>query len=334
MVLFAAVGSLVVIAVAAVCLRPEAFAAGLGRVGWALFSFLGTVAAGAVPVVVFFCAFLCCLRLSQRGEAMTLSTLGLGTVTLWRLLWPLWAVFALMALVLAFVLEAPSWRAIHQLKGSPQAAAVAWSRVQAGEMRVLPDGGGLTLRDGVLRFSSGDGEWSGSATRPSPRMGLDGGGWRLGRTKVERSDGARWQAQSVTLRPDSEVLKRYLEPPRSPWARDSIALLGMSCAEGKEAECSRAALVLHRRLIWPVLVPIMALLGWLLAWTPARRGREPAGAGWMLVLPPLVLYSALKAGEMGLAWGLVSGTAAAWLPTLVTAVMVLWAMRRSGVWSS
>jgi len=54
----------------------------------------------------------------------------------------------------------------------------------------------------------------------------------------------------------------------------------------------------------------------------------------MLVLPPLVLYSALKAGEMGLAWGLVSGTAAAWLPTLVTAVMVLWAMRRSGVWSS
>jgi len=259
---------------------------------------------------------------------MTLSTLGLGPMTVWRVLWPLWTLFALVALFSAFVLEPPSWRAIHQLKGSPQAAVVAWTRAKAGEMRVLPDGGGLSLRDGVLRFASGNGEWSASSSDPSPSMGADGGSWHFGATRITRRDGSTWQARSLSLRPDSEALERYLEPPRSPWARGSLALLKMSCEDGREAECARAALVLHRRSTWAVLVPMMALLGWLLAWTPARRGRGRAGAGWALALPPLVLYSSLKLGEMGLAWGLLSGAVAAWLPIFVAAVMVLWAGRR------
>ncbi len=328
---FAVAGSLLVIAAAAVCLRPEAFAAGPARVGWGLLAFVGTVAAGTVPIVAFFGAYLGSSRLSVRGESMTLSTLGLGPMTVWRVLWPLWTLFVLVALLFAFVLEPPSWRAIHQLKGSPQAAAVAWTRVRAGEMRVLPDGGGLSLRDGVLRFTSGDGEWSGSSSEPSPRMGSDGGSWHFGPTRIARRDGSTWQARSLSLRPDRAALERYLEPPRSPWARGSIALLELSCGDGREAECVRAALVLNRRITWAVLSPMMALLGWLLAWTPVRRGRGRAGASWALALPPLALYSSLKLGEMGLAWGLLSGASAAWFPVSVAAVMVLWARRRSEV---
>ena len=103
--------SLLVVAMAAVCLRPEAFAAGLSRVGWGLSAFLGTVAAGTAPLLAFFTASLCGARLSAGGEAMALASLGYGPLRTWRSLWPLWMLLSMLALVFAFVVEPPSWRA-------------------------------------------------------------------------------------------------------------------------------------------------------------------------------------------------------------------------------
>ena len=317
------------LAAAAVCLRPEAFAAGPTRVGWGLLAFLGTIAAATVPLISFLIAFLCAARLSRRGAAMALSTLGLGSWRVWRKLWPLWILLTMLSLLVASVVEPPAWRLVHQLKGSPQAAAVGWARLQAGEQRVLPGGGGLALRDGVLHLADGGGAWRGSALAPAPSASVGVAGWELGPARLLRSDGSLWQMQSLNLHLDRAQLARYRAPPRSPWASSSSALLTAACEKIDSAPCQRAALVLHRRLSWLVLVPVMALLGWTLGWSLARRGRARRGIGWLVTLPTLGLYCALKLGEVGLRHGLCSGMAAAWAPALVPLGLLVWALSKS-----
>ncbi len=328
-VVFALVASLVVIGAAAVCLRPESFAAGFGRVVWGVLSFLGTVAAGTVPLLAFFSAFLCVSRLSRRGESLTLATLGLGPGRLWCSLWPLWAVFALMAFVFAFIVEPSAWRTVHQLRGSPEAAAVGWARLQAGELRVLPGGGALSLREGVLRFADGAGGWQGTVISPSPATSAPADGWDFGPSRVRGSDGSLWQFRSVRLRFERAALERYLAPPRSPWATDSLLLSGRQCEAAEDADCERATLVLHRRVSCPVLVLIMALLGWVLAWSPARRGRAHSGLGWRVLLPPLGLYCCLKIAEFVVSKGLLSGVVAAWSPSMLAVALLLWFWKQS-----
>ena len=323
--------SLLVVAMAAVCLRPEAFAAGLSRVGWGLSAFLGTVAAGTVPLLAFFTASLCGARLSARGEAMALASLGYGPLRTWRSLWPLWMLLSMLALVFAFVVEPPSWRAIHLLKGSPQAAAVGLARLEAGEMRVLPGGGGLVLHDGSLRFASASGSLTGNFTYRERSQLTAGGGWELGPSTIARQDGSNWAIESIKLRPDSGTDAAYRAAPSSPWARDSSSLITSPCQPGDVGQCDRAALVLHRRISWVALVPVLALLGWLLAWTATRTGRGSMASGVMTAAPPLALYGLLKLSEQALEQGLLSGTLAAWLPALATGALTAFFFFRSGL---
>jgi hypothetical protein len=262
---------------------------------------------------------------------MALASLGYGPLSIWRRLWPLWALLSILALVFAFVVEPPSWRAIHLLKGSPQAAAVAWARLEAGELRVLPGGGGLVLHEGSLHFASASGALTARCTVPSRTQVSAGDGWELGPSTIARKDGSTWMIDSIKLRPNSRNQVAYLAAPTSPWARDSASLLKSPCKEGDVAECDRSDLVLHRRMSWAVLVPVLALLGWLLAWVPARSGRGSVASGAVTALPALGLYSLLKLSERALESGIFSGSVAAWLPVFAAVLLTGWVLFRAGL---
>lgn len=320
------------LAAAAVGLRPDAFAAGLARVLWGGAAYLGTIAAGVVPGVALGAAFLTSRRLSERGDSVALAGLGLGPMACWRSLWPLWAGLSGLVLLLAFAGEPPAWRAVHQLKGAPEAAAVAWARLQAGEVRVLPQGGALVAHDGRLRFATGDGQWRGSFAAAAARPEGGDWGWTFGSAQLRHKDGSEWRARRVRLRPDPQWLASYRAPPRSPWAERPARLISERCGPEQSAEgCQRAALVLHRRLCLAALVPAVACIGWLLGWSVRREGRRSAGGREAAVLGVAVgLYALLKLGEKMVALELVPGALGAWLPALPVAFLVWWAVRRAG----
>jgi len=314
-----------VVAAAAVCLRPEAFAAGGARVFYGLAAFLGTVVAATMPLVALAVAALTSARLSERGDAMALASFGLGPRASWRMLWPLWLSLALLTLLLAFVVEPPAWRAVHLLKGAPEAAAVAWSRLQAGEVRVLPGGGALVLRDSELHFAAGDGLWSGSFDAATVLMDERDWGWSLGSSVARGGDGSSWRAEKLRLLPDPGWLARYQSPPRSPWSQAPAGLLAGSCGfvEAGEA-CERSSFVLHRRLALASLVPMMALVGWLLAWELGYGGRRRSGRKLALLTLAVGLYALLKLGEKAVAMGLLGGALGAWLPALPVFLLACW----------
>lgn len=301
------------VAAASVGLRPEAFSVGANRIGWAIIAFLGTVAAGMLPMLAFLSAWLSSRRLGETGQSSLLAQLGLGPLQLWRGLWPLWALLAGIALLLSLGLEAPSWQAVHKLKGSHHAAALGWARLQRGELQALPGGGALVLDQGQLHFASGDGQLQGELGLPSPDQRGNKGGWKLGPASLQLNDGSNWYAEALYLEPTTKALRRYRQAPQSPWATGFMKLASKNCSEEPERNCQKAKLVLHRRLSWPVLTLLMSMLGWLGAWTSIGGGRRNGAQLSKLLLPPLLLYSGLKLGEHALSSGLLNGAAAAWL---------------------
>jgi hypothetical protein len=229
-----------------------------------------------------------------------------------------------LVLLLAFAGEPPAWRAVHQLKGAPEAAAVAWARLQAGEVRVL-------AHEGRLRFVTGDGQWRGSFAAAVALPEESHWGWTLGSARLRHEDGSEWRARRVRLRPDARWLASYRAPPRSPWALSPSRLLSERCGtEQSAAECQRATLVLHRRLCLAALVPAVASIGWLLGWSVRREGRRRRGREAAVLGVALGLYAILELGEKMVALQLISGAMGAWLPALPAAVLVWWAVRRAG----
>ena len=311
------IGALFLVSAAAVCLRPEAFSAGSERVLWGVGAFLGTVAAGTVPLVALASGFVVSTRLSDRGEAMALGSMGVAPVPAWRALWPLWLVLTAATLAIAFAIEAPAWRVVHQLRGASEVAAVSWNRLQAGEVRVLPKGGALVARDGAMRFASGDGGWRGSAGSVVALVGDRDWGWRVADAKFQHADGSLWSARDLRLRADVESLARSREQPRSPWSLPTERLIAAAhSADARPAVRNRAGLVLHRRFALASLVPTLALLGWLLAWSPLREGRRDGRRHLVVALLAVSLYALLKSGEKVVAAGLLPGVLGAWLPVL------------------
>ena len=182
-----------------------------------------------------------------------------------------------------------------------------------------------------MRFSSATGSLTGSFTFAKRSQVTASGGWELGPSTIERNGGNIWRIEKIKLRPKSLNEAAYRAAPSSPWARDSSSLMKSPCEEGDLAACDRAALVLHRRISWAVLVPVLALLGWLLAWTATRKGRDSLAAAAVLAVPALGLYGLLKLSEQGLAQGLLSGFVAAWLPVLAALILTLCFLFRAGL---
>jgi predicted membrane protein len=317
------IGLLLLASVASSAAFPRIHVAGDRLVITALLAALGTGAGPLLPLAALAAGFAVARTASRRGEAAAAETLGLGRLRMWAALLPLWALLALLCLGVGFGAEPVAWRAIHQVRGAPLAAAVAWAGLSQGEVRVLGNGGALVLQQGQLRFTTGDGLWHGRAGSFSPVP--DQATWEAVDVQLVQEGGGRWQVDALEARLSDDRRERWLAPPTSPWS------LGWRDLWRRSGHSERASLVAHRRLALGTSVPLLALLGWLIGWTPgsrrsARWWRSPAVAA-----VAVALFTLTRAADHAVASGQLSGALAGWLPAIaagLTAGLVLWSGRR------
>ncbi len=304
---------------------PEAWAAGPRLVLSGLLAVAGTGASALLPLVALAVGHGLSRSLSSRGEAAACESLGASAVQVFASLSPLWFGMVLLSLSVSFGVEPAAWSTIHQVRGSPAAAAAAWSRLESGEARVLGDGGVLHRDEALgLRLSTGDRGWVAELAAPSPRPAA--AAWDFGSLILEdRKRGGRWEAEQLRLRMRPEPAARWLAPPSSP------ASLGLSDLALRRQSEPRAALVWHRRLALAAAVPLLALVGWLLGWESGgarARGRElrtalAVGSGVLLFVLARLADGLVLDGRLG-------GALAGWLPLVAALCLALLALGRRG----
>ena len=303
------VGLLLLSSTAASAAFPRIHVAGPGLVATALLAVLGTGVGPLLPLAALASGFAVARTASTRGEAAAAAALGLSPLRTWAALLPLWALLTALCLAVGFGAEPAAWRAIDRVRGAPLAAAVAWAGLSQGEVRVLGDGGALVLERGLLRFTTGDGRWHGSAGGLSPQ--LNETSWRAVDLRLTEEGAGTWRVATLEARLVDERAERWLAPPSSPWS------LSWSDLRRRARQGGRASLVLHRRLALAASVPLLALLGWLLGWAPggsrqsARRWRAPAVAA-----VAVGLFAVARVADHAVASNQLGGALAGWLPAL------------------
>ncbi len=283
-------------ALAGASARPELWAAGPGQVLIAVAAAAGTGASACVALTALLGPLFTTRRLVAGGEATALEALGWGRRDLAIAWLPLGLLAVVAAVGAGLVVEPAAWRVVHSVKGSPAMTAASWARLQAGEVAVLPDGGGLVSRGGALRFSTGDGAWTGELSNPRP----DGRSWVFDAARARSSQGEEWSVDRLSLRPADDVAERWAGPPRSPWAASWTALR-------RRSDEPRAVRVLHRRLALVVAVVPLGLLGLCLGWSRRRGALLVAGGA-----PFAVFLAARLADTSNL-----PPTFAGWAPAVV-----------------
>ncbi len=317
-----AIGAMVlaVAAVGSTIAVPRLHAAGPSVTAAALGAAIGTGLTAVLPLAALAAAFAAAAAWSARGGAAGAASLGIGPLRQFAGLAPLWAVCATIVLVCAFALEPAAWTSLHRVRGGPLAAAVGWASLSAGEVRALADGGAAVLDADGLRATTGDRAWDLSAEGASPSR--SGASWDLTGVTLTAAD-QTWTAASAEVRLKEDRRARWLAPPTSPWT------LGLGPLLEARATSARASLVLHRRLALAAALPLLAAVGWLLAWGEAprrRRGPGLAAAGALAV----AVFVVARTADQAVADGLVGGAVGGWLPLLpgvLAASFLAWRVR-------
>lgn len=278
--------------------RPEAWAAGPRFVLASVLVGAGT-AASAVPLgAALLLGWLLARDDRRSGEADARASLGLGGGTVRAALLPTAALLTVLAAVSLLRIEPASWSAVHALRGSPAATAVALGRLERGEV-VGARGGALAPDGDALAFVLGARE--GRVTGLAP----DGVGWRFADATLD-APGGRWEIGAGTLRPIAAP-----SPPASPLAHSTSALLG--------ATDGRARRVLHRRLALLLAAPLLLALGWGLG---GRAGRSASLAPALLGVG---LFGALRLADRAAQAEVLGPESAGWLPVVLLGVAAWWA---------
>ena len=308
-------GLLVLVSLASVGGRPEVWVAGPGMVGLAVMASLGTSAAVLAPLVAAGVAFVVARRLRSGWES-----LGMGGMQLFAALWPIWVALSLLGALLTFAAEPPAWRLIHQVRGAPLTARMAWADLRGGTVVTLPDGGWIRQGDGgTLRLRSSDGGVRLDATRMRP-VPADSA-WELESVDAVLGSGTSadgvWTMDRLNLALSPEQSSRYRDPPSSPWAQSPGALWA------QRGSNVRAARVWHRRLAQVAAVPSLALLVWVLSFGPVRRSRWHLWAGPSALLGVLGFF-----GVTSLCASLGPPLVSAWCPVVLALLTsIVWSRR-------
>jgi hypothetical protein len=275
---------------------------------------IGTGLTAVLPLAALAAAFGAGSAWSTQGGAAGAASLGISPLQPFVRLGPVWGAGAVLVLVCAFAIEPAAWQGLHRVRGGPLAAAAAWASLEAGEVRTLRSGGAVVMQDSVLYAITGDQEWELRAARTSPDVAE--AGWRLTGVRLIAREGQVWTARTAFLRPQPARKARWEAPAASPWA------MGPGRLWEAQATSPRASLVLHRRLALAAAVPLLAVVGWLLAWgeAPLRRPR------WGLLGAVALaggLFALARSADRAVADGLLSGALAGWLPLLPAAVIAV-----------
>lgn len=291
---------------------PRLHAAGGAAAASALVAVIGTGLTAMGPLAALAAAFAAASSWSARGGAAGAASLGIGPGRQFVALTPVWAIGAVAVLVFGFALEPAAWTSLHRVRGGPLAAAVGWASLQAGEVRTLGAGGAAVLGTEGLHATTADRGWDLAAAAATPAP--DGVSWELSEVTLTR--GAQtWTVDAAQVRMKEEGRVRWLAPPSSPWT------MGLGPLLRARADSPKAALVLHRRFALAAALPLLAALGWLLAWAeaPSRR-RAPRLLGAVVVA--LTLFVVARNADRAVADGLLSGAVAGWLPLVPAAAVV------------
>lgn len=289
-------GGLAIVALAGASARPELWSAGPVQVLLAVGAATGTGASACVALAALLGPCFAARRLVTGGEAAALESLGWGRRDLVRAWAPIGLVATLAAAGAGLGVEPIAWRAVHAVKGSPALAAASWARLQAGEVAALGDGGALVLRNGALRFTTGDGAWTGELSSLRPAAG----GWAVEGAVLRGAAGEGWSADGLELRLAGAAAASWSEAPRSPWAAGPRALLRRTAEP-------RAERVLHRRVALILAVLPLGLLGLCLGWSRRR------GVLWLVPAVPFIVFLAARWADTAA----LSPVLAGWVPAIV-----------------
>jgi hypothetical protein len=304
-VLGGGLGGLTIVALFGAAARPELWHAGLGQVALAVAAAVGTGASACVAITALFGPWLATRRLVLGGEAAALEAVGWGRADLLRSIVPLALGLVVLAAAAGLAVEPAAWTAVHRVKGSPALAAAAWARLESGAVHTLPDGGAVVFQERRLRFTTGDGGWSGALEDARPAVA----GWSFGASRIDAGEGGAWSMDRLELRLESP--EAWTEPPSSPWAARFGALY-------QRRDEPRARRVLHRRMALIAAVLPLAALGLGLGWSRRRRSL------WMAALMPAAVFLSARLADTSAVSPLLAG----WAPAGVACAAAFWVWRR------